>query len=439
MQTIHLDISNMGIIPTIYAKQGDVGRKFRAVITDNGEAYDIPVDALLSVWYSGTSGEGNYSMIGEDSAFSIDRNTVTVELITQMLTNHGSGNVCLVMNRQDGTQIGTWNIPYIVEQLPGMGSSAAEQYFTALTEAAAKASESAAKAAEAAATFETDATLSVAGQAADAAATGAALAGKAPVALGAPHNYLDNSDFRNPVNQRGQTSYIPAVDKTYRIDRWYTNEARTIELLSNGIEIGLSQNGTLGGLSQRLEHFAVGDIVTFAVQDSEGNRYVTTCALTDDVNAWADVGNGVFLRAICLGGDGIFTIGVSGSSKTFVWAALYEGEYTAETLPEYKPKGYAVELAECLRYYQKDVRVNAMHTRGDYFAISYMHRMRTTPTVIPRRFDFYGAGSVEDFDGSEFGVDSTQLQFAYLPTVTSSSHWQGGSRGALTADFDANL
>ena len=199
MQEIKLDLTARDILPRLLAKQGDVGRKFRAVITDNGEAYQIPADALLSVWYSGTSGEGNYSTIGENSAFSIDGNTVTVELITQMLTNYGGGNVCLVMNRQDGTQIGTWNIPYIVEQLPGMGSSAAEQYFTALSEVAGKAAESAAKATEAAATFETDESLSVAGKAADAAATGEALAGKAPAVYTYPS--INGIDANTIVNE----------------------------------------------------------------------------------------------------------------------------------------------------------------------------------------------------------------------------------------------
>ena len=40
------------------------------------------------------------------------------------------------------------------------------------------------------------------------------------------------------------------------------------------------------------------------------------------------------------------------AAVTIRWAALYEGEYTAETLPEYQPKGYGAELAECQRYYQ---------------------------------------------------------------------------------------
>ena len=179
MQTIYLDISKLGVIPVIYAKQNDVGRKVEVVLTNSGLPYEPEAGSAFSAWYSGASGMGNYTDIGGKSAFAVSGNKVTVELITQMLANHGGGNVCLVMNRRDGTQIGTWNIPYIVEQLPGMGSSEAEQYFTALSEVAGKAAESAAEAAEAAATFETDTSLSVAGKAADAAATGGALAGAA--------------------------------------------------------------------------------------------------------------------------------------------------------------------------------------------------------------------------------------------------------------------
>ena len=417
MQTIHLDVSNKGVVPAIYAKQGDVGRKFRAVITDNGEAYDIPVDALLSVWYSGTSGEGNYSMIGENSAFSIDGNAVIVELITQMLTNHGGGNVCLVMNRQDGTQIGTWNIPYIVEQLPGMGSPAAEQYFTALTEAAAKASESAAKAAEAAATFETDTSLSVAGKAADAATTGEALAGKAPVALGAPHNYLDNSDFRNPVNQRGATE----ASQSILVDRWWVFGGKAY-LTAGGI------TGDAGAfITQRLPIGTRkdGKTYTLVAYYSDGTVYVDT--------------DGVFVTNTDVGVD--LTKGIYPNGKTITHVALYEGEYTAETLPEYKPKGYSVELGECLRYYQKDVRVNAVLITSSYFAVSYMHRMRITPTVTFNRADIYGVDDVQNFDGCDCGINATQIQWAYLPTVTASAPWGMSTKigVALTVDLSADL
>ena len=145
MQIINLDLSVKGIIPLLQAKQGDVGRKFQAVITDGGTAYDIPSGTTLSVWYSGTSGEGNYSHIGLDddflqsrSAFTISGNTVTVELVAQMLTCAGGGTLSLVMNGADGTQIATWNIPYSVEKIPGANSEGATQYYTAYAEVAMK-------------------------------------------------------------------------------------------------------------------------------------------------------------------------------------------------------------------------------------------------------------------------------------------------------------
>lgn len=177
MQVIHLDIAERGAPPLILAKQGDVGRKFRAVITDQGEPYPIPENAGLSVWYSGTSGEGNYSSVGGKSAFTVSGNTVEVELITQMLAIKGGGTLCLILSRADGTQIGFWNLPYIAEPVPGLEGAEATGYYTALSELLGQML-------EAAATFETDETLTQSGMAADAEATGNALNGKAPTRYG---------------------------------------------------------------------------------------------------------------------------------------------------------------------------------------------------------------------------------------------------------------
>lgn len=171
MQTINLDISMKRIIPLLYAKQGDVGRKFKAILTDGGIAYPVPAGAAVSVWYSGASGEGNYTDIGADSAVSVSGNEITVELITQMLANPGAGMLCLVVNTADGDELGTWNIPYCTEPRPGMNSAEAQAYFTAFSNAVQNLPYP-------------DASLSIAGKAADAAATGTALAGKAPAGYG---------------------------------------------------------------------------------------------------------------------------------------------------------------------------------------------------------------------------------------------------------------
>lgn len=150
MQTIYLDISSKGVVPCIQAKQGEVGRRFLAVITNGGEMYNIPDDALLSVWYEGDTDAGNYSSIGDHSAFSVSGNKVEVELVAQMLLSPGSGNLCLTINRANGEEISTWNIPYDVEFKPGSGSSVPTEYYTALTDAAARAAEYATQAAESA-------------------------------------------------------------------------------------------------------------------------------------------------------------------------------------------------------------------------------------------------------------------------------------------------
>ena len=200
MQVISLDIAQRGAPPLILAKQGDVGRKFRAVITDGGEPYAIPADAGLSVWYSGTSGEGNYSSIGEKSAFTISGNTVEVELITQMLAVKGGGTLCLILSGADGSQIGFWNLPYIAEPVPGLEGAEATQYYTALSELLGQML-------EAAATFETDETLTQAGKAADAEAVGDALSERAPAHFGIGEVIAESckrvADLNNPELKTG--------------------------------------------------------------------------------------------------------------------------------------------------------------------------------------------------------------------------------------------
>lgn len=133
MQTIYLDISNKGVVPCIYAKQGDARRFFRVFITDSGVPYPVPEEATVSVWYAGDSGAGNYTKIEDTNAVTVSGNEVWVEMVSQMVAVGGEGVMCLVAE-VDGGQIGTWNIPYQVEYVPGAGSEVAGEYYPAFDE-----------------------------------------------------------------------------------------------------------------------------------------------------------------------------------------------------------------------------------------------------------------------------------------------------------------
>ena len=154
----------------------------------------------------------------------------------------------------------------------------------------------------------------------------------------AAHNLLDNSDFRNPVNQRGATSYSGIV---YGIDRWHSWDSNNTTAINDG-NISVSANIVQDILQSR---FKSGNTYTIALCASDGTIYVNSGVYTpggegfgDWTHTWVEPGN-----------SGHATVYVR--SGTYVWAALYEGSYDASTLPAYQPKGYAAELAECQRYY----------------------------------------------------------------------------------------
>ena len=210
-----MDVCNT---PVVYATQADIGRKFGVYIEDLGQEYQFYDGDVLSVWYSGTSGEGNYTSIDDSTAVTVEDNLVCIEMISQMVSLPGGGVICLVLNDAYGHQLGLWKLSYLVESLPGYDSEEAKQYFTAFSEAVDSLR-------EAASVIGTDKTLTVSGQAADAAVVGAMLAGKLSVKESTQYTgcYYVESDsgiyWLNPPM---------ILDQEYRLmERWMGKEVYT--------------------------------------------------------------------------------------------------------------------------------------------------------------------------------------------------------------------
>lgn len=195
----------------------------------------------------------------------------------------------------------------------------------------------------------------------DTAPNSAKLGGKAPEYYIQPRNLLDNSDFTNPVNQRGKTSYTGTAS-AYTIDRWYASTAAVaINIISNGINVD-NRTGTANGhMSQRISAVPDGAYTVF-VKTSEG-FLCRTFNIEDDALSLIDYTNTTnAFTGVAYSNDILqVQIGVFGGNVvTVYWAAVYHGLYTIDTMPPYVPKGYGVELVECLRYFRSQPTFNAV-------------------------------------------------------------------------------
>ena len=172
-------------------------------------------------------------------------------------------------------------------------------------------------------------------------ANSAKLGGKAPEYYLQPRNLLDNSDFRNPVNQRGQTDY---TNNGYTIDRW--------EIYSGAI--GVTSLGYITTSGQMYQKIAIptDKVYTFAIENDAGIAVVTGIP-ANGIHS-ATLGNALIKLATI--GEYVEVVIEPSEGHNLAgayWAALYEGSYTVDTLPPYVPKGYAAELMECQRYFER--------------------------------------------------------------------------------------
>ena len=202
------------------------------------------------------------------------------------------------------------------------------------------------------------------------------------------HNLLDNSDFRNPVNQRGITSQIGGG---YGLDRWRADGSGTISVESTGI--------SLTNLSFRQPVPLKAGTYTLAFHLSDGTtlgyvfKFDGSSTLTAINSSWNET-TGAYINYYkhATGVVMVQIVVAEGYTKIVEWAALYEGAYDASTLPAYQPKGYAAELAECQRYYYQTwtgsspVTTAGMKTVEAYSnygtaMIDLPQEMRANPTI----------------------------------------------------------
>lgn len=237
-------------------------------------------------------------------------------------------------------------------------------------------------------------------------------------------NLLDNSDFRNVINQRGESSY---TGLGYAIDRWkLTTEDGTLSILEDGIALSRSEVGS-AFLVQYFKNTPIsylGRTYTFAICLTDGTIHAVTATFPQEIvstnvtlatKSFGSNNIGIYMRSnlrepyVCIkGGD-------QSNPVVVAWAALYEGEYTAETLPPYVPKGYAVELAECQRYLYVVKPEVAYLPMCDgivsgaskiWYNVVFPTKMRVTPTFS------YGGGTFVANTATYDYISSITLKFA---------------------------
>lgn len=217
----------------------------------------------------------------------------------------------------------------------------------------------------------------------------------------APYNLLDNSDFTNPVNQRNITNFSSNNSTvSYLIDRWYVSYGNgndyLFETLQDGIKLSNNYFSENIEFCQKFQRNNYGKF-TFAICNTSDEIFIVSgeldysnSTLYSDSYEWGDlyITYSHYMQELTV----VIRIAYN-QSISLKWAALYEREYTAETLPEYQPKGYGVELAECLRYFYRYPNYNLVDlyipfghgTAADANRVGVIFRfpvpMRIAPTV----------------------------------------------------------
>ena len=269
------------------------------------------------------------------------------------------------------------------------------------------------------------------------AGSGIAVEGRKISTAAAPYNILDNSDFRNPVNQDGISS-VTASAWTRIIDRWRAySQSGTAKLQADGIlisgdfsqSISVSDGAKYNGKTLTFAAKIGGSVYCVSISVNLDGSYHENSVATPYGLIYIIVGSAKDLAVLIRNDTG---------SAVVEWAALYEGAYTTDTLPAYQPKGYAVERAECLRYREK-VCVIGVISKGSYdgsvfrFGVNYSEK-RVIPTISI--VEFWSPGW---YGQSDMGNVTVQVEDRFRAAICTDKAATAGLIAYCTVWVNADL
>lgn len=234
-------------------------------------------------------------------------------------------------------------------------------------------------------------------------------------------NLLDDSNFLDPINQRGASSY---TNNGHTIDRWRDTTNCTTLITAEGLTLQNNSTSSNAYWRQRLPASVLtsGKTYTMAL-NIDGVVYCGHAVVNSTAQVTFYGASGLYLSCTGLTSSTYWTIQIALSAgKTFAgvrWAALYEGEYTADNLPAYVPKGYAAELAECQRYFY---RANAMAS-AFYGGLVMATGVVRTNYIVPVPMRIKPTVTVGDVSACSIYSNGT----GKIPTAIAVNGWQEGS------------
>lgn len=211
-------------------------------------------------------------------------------------------------------------------------------------------------------------------------------------------NLLDNSDFSSKhfIAQAGLNGKHGTI--LYLGDRW--NSLADISAAQQAAGVRLSTTAQSSFIWQKVSVKA-GEKYTFAIRAANrtgAHRIAAYNANNSVIYAQDYAADRDTLIVTFEAGEDVVSMlyypgyTTSGGSSSLLWATLYEGEYTADTLPAYVYKGYAAELAECRLHYENSWYPGNTHQQNQMQGfvagsaldtyISFKQRKRILPTII---------------------------------------------------------